>query len=122
MTVFGPYTVSFSSEAVDRYCAVTGLSRSPVPAALVLRLLTEPAVIADLRAAFGPRVPVHVSQSVTLEETIVVDRAYSVTLEAATLRAQSLRLTGTVRTEAGTVAARMVSDFILMDQPDATAA
>lgn len=118
VTQFGPYSFLLEGAVVDSYCTVTGLSADPVPAALVMRVLTEPAVISDLRAAFGPWVPVHISQSVTLTNGIAANQVYIVNLQTMILRAEVLRLNGTLRNAAGDVAAHMASDFLLLDNAD----
>lgn len=121
-TQFGPYSFVLARPVVDNYCAVTGLSDTPIPASLVFRVLTEPAIVADLRAAFGPRVPVHVSQAVTIVNGIAADHEYTMTLQTNFIRPGLLRLSGTLRNAAHVVAANLVSEFVLMDDPDVSPA
>lgn len=122
MTPLGPYAFRLSAGVIDGYCSITGLSPDPVPAALVMRVLTEPLVMAHLRDAFGPRVPIHVSQSVTLDKGLVAEETYSVTLEVTVPRAETLRITAMLMTPEGQVAARLVSDFLLAEPSDAVVA
>jgi hypothetical protein len=113
----GPFDFQFTRGEINAYRKALGFSGSEeVPVTFATRALTEPVVLAELRAVFGDQIAVHIEQSIDILEALRPEIHYQLNLVLEVLRNTRMGLTGTFTGPSNGVCVVMRSEFLLIQK------
>ena len=111
----GPFDFQFTRDEINVYRKALGFpDGEDVPITFAARALTEPAVLAELRAVFSDQIPIHIEQSFDVIEALKPEVDYKTILVLEVLQDSRMRLTGTFTSPSNGVCVVMRSEFLLV--------
>lgn len=111
----GPFDFQFTGDESNVYRNALGFPEGEeVPITFAARALTEPAVLAELRAVFSDQIPIHIEQSFDVIEALKPEVDYKAILVLEVLQDSRMRLTGTFTSSSNAVCVVMRSEFLLV--------
>ena len=111
----GPFDFQFTRDEINVYRKALGFpDGEDVPITFAARALTEPAVLAELRAVFSDQIPIHIEQSFDVIEALKPEVDYKTILVLEVLQDSRMRLTGTFTSPSNGVCVVMRSELLLV--------